>query len=168
MYRRFLLLAFLLIFSTNLRAEESVNQVELHSAFYQLPMSERDAGYVSKIIRNMADLNLAQLLWRKSEMEGMGRKINHVHPLRFLGHVYSHPEHVKHLDAIHKSSFKWRHFVDGLVGRMKEEMKRDNLLTHVEAFSELIGVDPALVMQYLLAHKWEGLVVQLIRIKKTD
>ena len=94
--------------------------------FFELPVSEEEKMLIRKIITNMADKNVVQLLLEKKSMERKGDRIHPVHPMRFAGIVLTDPNLKRCMKAITKSTFKWNGFLDGYEKRMKEEARAEN------------------------------------------
>src|SRR5580700_7786338 len=57
--------------------------------FYQLPLPEKEKPIIDDIFTTMADKNIFQLAMMKSRMEKKGKKVEHIHPLRFFGYILS-------------------------------------------------------------------------------
>ena len=110
----------------------------------------------------MADKNLIQLVFEKNAIEKKGKKINHVHPLRFMGYILSNPELKSDVRAIKKSSFKWDAFVDGFAKRMKEELSHENVYQHIPGFAMEIGTTAKHVEEYVRKKDFEGLIRSLL------
>lgn len=133
--------------------EAEPNSVEL---FYKLPLHDWERDIIYKIIDTMARDNVIKLGLKRKSMEKKGRKIRHVHPLRFLGHIYA-DRHLKScMREISRSSFKWNGFIDGMKDRVKEEEARGNLYQYVPGFAEVIKGDQGKIRHYLEKHDWDG------------
>jgi len=140
-------------------AEDVQPEVDL---FQTLPISHSERETISFIITNMAEKNIFELAFDKKKMEEKGKRINHVHPLRFIGHIFSRHDLKKNMKRIKKSSFKWDAFMDGVARRMKEENSKNNLLMYVSGFAKSLGVNPDKVTYYIQKKDWEGLVRYLM------
>ena len=137
------------------------SQVPVES-FYLLPITKREEKIIARIITTMSDNSLYKLLWKKGEMERLGDQIHHVHPLRFLGAIFSKQKLKASMRTVRRSYFKWNGFMNGLNGRMDEEMRNDNIYPHLEGFAEYVNVDVDSVAHYIKRHDWEGLANFLI------
>ncbi len=126
--------------------------------FYQLPITEKEKRLINIIITTMAEKNILQLALVKRSMEKKGKKIDHVHPMRFLGYILSSSELRGCLRTIKKSSFKWDAFVGGFGRRMKEEYSNNNLYVHIPGFCQQVGGNPDVVTRYIHKKDWEGLI----------
>ncbi|GAB4189476.1 MAG: hypothetical protein Tsb0015_10190 [Simkaniaceae bacterium] len=126
--------------------------------FYKLAISETDKINVSKLIKKLADRNVIELLWHKKEMTRLGDKIEHLHPLRFIGYIYSRPDLIKCMKTISQNSFKWHAFVDGFAGGMDKEAKRNNLIAYLPGFCRETGAEENAIRNFISKHQWEELL----------
>jgi hypothetical protein len=129
--------------------------------YYQLPLNDKEKRTIRKIFTNMAEKNIIQLALEKRTMEKKGKSVNHVHPLRFIGYIFS-CDLKNCMRKIAKSSFKWDAFVDGFSRRMKEELANNNLYKHIPGFCQEVGANPEEVTRFIDKKDWEGLVKSLI------
>lgn len=130
--------------------------------FSDLPIVDWEKKVIAHIVTNMADKNVFELLLEKRDMESKGRQINHVHPLRFIGYVFSEPRLKRAMKVIKKNPFKWDGFINGFAGRMREEGARNNLARFIPGFAEHLQVDPAEVGPFIQRGDCDGLVRFLI------
>ncbi len=130
--------------------------------FYQLPLNDKEKRLIRTIFTTMAEKNIIQLALEKRTMEKKGKKVNHVHPLRFIGYIFSNPELKSCMRKIVKSSFKWDAFVDGFSRRMKEEYSNNNLYKHIPGFCQEVGANPDNISRFIDKKDWEGLVKSLL------
>src|SRR5581483_7360484 len=130
--------------------------------FYGLPLSDKEKRFIKSIISTMADKNLIQLVFEKSVLEKKGKRINHVHPLRFMGYILSNPDLKSDVKTIKKSSFKWDAFVDGFAKRMKEELAHGNVYQHIPGFALEIGTTAKHVEEYVNKKDFEGLIRSML------
>lgn len=132
-------------------------------AYAQLPINEEEKKLIYKLLHTMAKDNVFQLLMEKKKLEKIGKKINSVHPLRFLGTVFTN-QHLKEcMHEIKKSGFKWDNFIDGISDRMKEESGRNNLVPYLKGFCTTLQVSYDDVMSYIKGGDFEGLVKYLMK-----
>lgn len=138
------------------------NPANANEPFFQLPLNEKEKRLIKIIISTMADKNIIQLALEKRTLEKKGKKVNHVHPLRFIGYILSNHSLKENLRAIKKSSFKWDAFIDGFSKRMREELSNGNIYQHINGFASLVGSTPDHVKRYIDKKDWEGLVKSLL------
>ncbi len=130
--------------------------------FYEMPLLDWEMKTIHKIISSMAEKNVFQLALEKKTIEKKGKKIRHVHPLRFIGYIFGDAHLKRCMHEIKKSFFKWHSFIEGFSDKMKEEHRDDNLERYVPGFAESLGVSSTKVMQYIDDKDWEELVKFLL------
>ena len=130
--------------------------------FYTLPLGEKEKKMITELVSTIAEKNIFELLFKKRDLEKLGKKINHVHPMRFISYILSEPKLKKHLKEIRSSSFKWDHFIGGFANRMKEENSKNNLIPYVPGMADLLQIQQNLILNYLYAKDYKGMVKSLI------
>ncbi|MGL4348312.1 MAG: hypothetical protein ACRCSV_02490 [Chlamydiales bacterium] len=136
---------------SNSVVEESYNEL-----FF---IQQVDQNNIAKLIIQLGNWGIGRLLWHVKEMNRLGDRIRHVHPLSFLAYIYSQPELAKSMKLINSSYFKRKEFITGLSEKMEIEAERDNLLPYVKNFSEKIGCDRwEDISIFIDRHDWIGLL----------
>ncbi len=130
--------------------------------FYQLPLTDKEKRLIRAIFTTMAHKNIVELALLKRTMEKKGKKVNHVHPLRFVGYLFGNPELKSCMKKIQKSSFKWDAFVAGFARRMKEELAVNNIHQFIPGFCIEVGAHPDVITRYIEHKEWESLVKSLL------
>jgi len=153
---------------------EVVEEEMAKDAYSQLLITDEEIQIIYEIIDTIAKSNVAKLLVNQSEMEEKGRKISQVHPMKFLGVVFSNPHLKKCMAKIHDgaflNSFKWSGFFDGssnqkgFAQKMDEEAKKNNLLKYVPGFAKAVKASPDQIRVFILKKEWEKLVKYLIKL----
>lgn len=132
-----------------------VNQYET------LPLTAEEKEKIGEILMTLAENNVFQLLFQKKRLERLGHEIHHVHPVRFMGTVFSDPRLVYCMRSIRRSSFKWDGFLDGFIERIQDEAKAGNLNDYIPGLAEALHLK-AQDLQYFVDQKnFEGLIVFL-------
>lgn len=126
--------------------------------FNELPLDGNERKLINKIITTMAEKNIFSLLLEKKSLESKGKKIEHVHPLRFLGYIFGDQNLKSCMRSIRKSHFKWSNFIDGLARRLEEESIRGNLLPYLSGFAQTVQCDAEGARGFLERRDWDGLV----------
>lgn len=130
--------------------------------FYALRLTSDDCHNISKLIKNMADMNLWELLKKSKDMKKLGRKIEPVHPLRFLGHIFSTHDLKKRMPKIKDSHFKWVKFTEGLCDRLSKEARNNNLNRFIPGFAQTTGCSEAMIEDFIRRHDWHGMLDYLM------
>jgi len=136
------------------------------SPYETLHISTEDRQKIGAILVTMAENNVFKLLFEKKRLERLGYEVNHVHPIRFLGTVFSDPRLVHCLRKIRTSGFKWDGFIDGFSQRFKQEVKAGNIDKYIPSFAASLGVNPEDVQAYVNYRDYEGLVLFLLEKKR--
>ena len=135
--------------------------------FYSLPMSQTDQKSIYELIESMGSLGYLGLLRKKKKMEKLGDKVHHVHPLRFIGYIYSHPYLKNNMGKIMGDILKRRGFLnghwkrEGFAQRMTKEMNHNNLIHYIPGFAQSVGVDENEISRFFHRHNWKGLLYYL-------
>jgi adenine specific DNA methylase Mod len=130
-------------------------------AYSQLPLTEEEAETIGDIIETVGNTYWAALGLKQWSLRDKEKKIKHVHPLRFLGEIFSNADLKLCMRKIRKSDLKWDGFMKGLIPNM-EEVKERNLLQHIGGFCKVVGADPEKVRGFVKKSNWAGLVEYLI------
>jgi len=131
-------------------------------AFYELPLSEHEKKLINELIRNMSEKSIWGLLFKKREMERLGKRVNHVHPMRFISFILADPRLKHYLKDVSTSSFKWDHFIDGLSKRLKEEAAHDNLTPYIAGMAHQLKFDPKRLAAFIQDKDYEGMVKAIL------
>lgn len=137
--------------------------------FYALPISQTDQNNIYDLIKTMGSSGYWDLLKKKKKMEKLGDKVHHVHPLRFIGYIYSHPHLKEHMAKIMDDIFKRRGFLnghgkkEGFAQRMSKEMHHNNIMHYLPGFSQSLGISESEISHFFHQHDWEGLLRHLIK-----
>ena len=127
-----------------------------------LPISVEEKQKIGRILMTMAENNVFKLLFEKKYLERLGREVNHVHPLRFIGTVFSDPRLVHCMFQIRKSGFKWDGFIDGFRDRLVEEIRANNVNTYLPGLAKALNVSSEDLLAYVRYKDAEGLVLYLM------
>lgn len=134
-----------------------------HQSFFHLPLLEQDKKNIKIIIKTMAEKGLVKLLFDRRYLERKGDQVNYVHPLRFIGYIFSNQELKSCMRKIKESRFKWNEFISGFSRRMEEEYAVDNLQYYIPEFIEQVHPKhPERIKIFIEEKAWEGLIANLL------
>jgi hypothetical protein len=132
-------------------------------SFYQLPLLEEDKENIRIIIETMAEKTLVELAFKQRHLEKKGDQVNYIHPLRFIGYIFSDEKLKKCMYQIKASRFKWKEFIKGFSRRMDEEYDIDNLIHFIPEFVEQVHPrHPERMEDFIRKKSWEELVADLL------
>lgn len=137
---------------------QTLQDIPAEDPFLELPIDDNEKKIISSIIITMAEKNVIKLGLMRRTLEKKGKRIHHVHPLRFLGYIFSTPHLKTSMNKIKRSGFKWDGFIDGLSKKMRDEAGDNNLVRYVPGFSRFLNIESEQVMKYIHRQDWEGLV----------
>ena len=143
-------------------SDDSGKTAESIDPFYTLRLTPDDCKNISTLIENMADLNLFSLLRKSKQMKKLGRKLEPVHPLRFLGWIFSNPELKKRMPKIQNSYFRWSKFTEGLFGRLSREARDGNIDPFIPGFAHLVCRSCVSIEEKADCGDWAGMLDELM------
>ncbi len=146
-----------------LPSQVSTPPAPANDPFDALPLTPTDQRKIHTLIHNMGTLSLPRLFTMQSEMKRIGDDIQNVHPLRFLGYIFQHPQLPNNMETISNNPFKWSPFIQGLA----ENFNRDasNLPECKIGFARTLNINPADIEPFFASSNWEGMVKFLIEVK---
>lgn len=131
--------------------------------YYELAVSGDERGKIHRLIDKLGNESLYHLLLKKREMERLGDEIDHVHPMRFLGVIFSNGHLKKSMKGVYDSSFKWNRFISGLSKKLKRNKRNGNVFQYSEGLAADTGKDAGEIRKKLNQEDWSGLVKYLMR-----
>lgn len=160
-FYKYLLLVFILL-STSLFASTTRN--------YHPAPSQSQQNDIYKIISTLPK-NPATLAAESGEMKRAGKRIENVHPFRFLQHIFTNEELKAAVATIEKTKSgplgkPWREFLGGLEKSLKEEAAKDNLTPFIAEFAASVKVNPDEVHAVISKSDWKGLVKVMLKIPR--
>ncbi len=149
----------------NIGFQEMVTELSQTPNFFQLLAEPKDKEkkLIEEILRTMARESKGKLLLKATSLYSKGKKIDRVHPLSFLGFVFTHPELPNCMRQIREDTFKWWQFMDGIKKRLAEESNRNGLAPYLSSFCYLLKLDESHVRHLVDKGKWEDFVVFILK-----
>lgn len=148
--------------------EDASNAPDIVDLYVALPITQDEADTIYKIVDTVANTNVLKLAIKQGDLEKKGKKVQGVHPLKFLGTIFANPFLKSCMREIEDSYFKWDGFVygpsgnDGLANRLSLESDKNNMLPYLPGFCQAVKANPDAVRSYIQKRDWEGLVRYLI------
>jgi hypothetical protein len=167
--RKYFFLLAILVFIASVKLQgEGISQegrILNHAlAYIQLPLNPEESKIIGEIIETVGNTYWAGLAVKQWSLREKEKKIKHVHPLRFLGEIFSNANLKSCMRKIEKSSLKWGGFMKGLTPNMEKEFKCNNLLQYVDDFCQAVKADPDKVKIYIQKNDWTQLIKYLINV----
>lgn len=138
---------------------------------YQIPVTLSEKKDISYIVNTLGMSSLTKIAKLKSHLKKAGKRIDHVHPLRFLMCIFTDEPMKASMQSIQNRSWVWGEFMSGLKTSLEEESVRDNLkLEFLYDFAAQLGVGVEVIYPPIFHHQWNDLVRTLINVipRSTD
>lgn len=138
--------------------------------------SGREREIIYEIITTVARTGWIHLGIKKEHIENLGAQIGHLHPLIFLGVIFSHVELKDCMIDIFNSSLKRSRFMHGgLTSNLDREARKKNLKNHLDDFAEKVRAPKEKLLEFfergeqdldknIDSKKWEEMVEYLIHV----
>jgi len=130
---------------------------------YQASVSTKERKDIGYIINTLGFSSLVQINKNKSALNQAGKRIDHVHPLRFLMTVFT-DEHMKaSIHAMQNRGWVWGEFSGGIKDSLENEANSGNMRDEfIQDFAAQVNIDQALIAPLIQAHDWNQLIKILI------
>lgn len=131
---------------------------------YFVPLKPSEAELIRGIVVPMAYDSLPSLASKRSEIKKKGKKVNHLHPFRFLEAIFTDEEMKAAVHAIRdRIRWIWDGFLDGVKGSLTEEEAKGNVKPeHIQDFAQRVQIDVNLIIPPIQEHRWEDFVNILV------
>lgn len=130
---------------------------------YEVSVKKEEKKDLAYIITALAYDSLISIATSTSSINKAGKRIDHLHPYRFLMTIFTDQELIAAAHAIRdRGGLPWSGFLDGITGSLTNEAAHDNLLQYTSDFASKVKIDPALILPLLKSGKWTEFVNVLI------
>lgn len=133
---------------------------------YEVKISQNEKEDIYYIVTTLGRGSLKKLLSAKSSLKKAGTRVDHVHPLRFIGCIFSDEEmKVGILQIKERGGWVAKEFFNGLYDSLTTEANLQNIKNeHVTDFAKYLELDPNLISTSIQNKDWKGLINTLIEI----
>lgn len=130
--------------------------------YYYTPDAE-DLYHIDFIVTTMANQSEASLLFKRSQIESVGKKIEHIHPLKLLQIIFTDEKLKVGMRNIKKKTLVWPSFRSGLSGSLEEERCIGNMdEEYLYLFCEAVDLDLCSVLPLYQKGAWKEFLDTLI------
>ena len=129
---------------------------------FEAGITQANAADITYILRTLANSSLPRIKAEESSLKKAGQRIDDIHPLHFLGYIFSNEELKVCARNIKGRSWVWKGFLNGSVVTLTEEQGKNNVLPHLNEFAARVNIDANLILPSLQAGRWEKFVTTLI------
>lgn len=109
---------------------------------YVSQLNAQEQGDIRYIITFLANNHILKIAAHRNELETIGERIDHVHPLNFLGYAFSNEELKICFRNIRSKGWIWGDFIGGIKESLMSESKVENIKDgHIRDFSKKVSCD---------------------------
>jgi hypothetical protein len=131
---------------------------------YLAEVTSAEKNDIRYILSTLANKNLAEIFLAKEKLEAAGSRVDLIHPLRFLSIIFAEDEFLVYIHNIRKKGIVWGHFFKGLKNCLSAEAEIKNMKEeYVCHFSQIVKINPNLIMRAVAEQQWEDFVDLLIK-----
>lgn len=131
---------------------------------YNAPVTKSEKKDIHYIITTLARDSLISIGTSESSLKKAGKRINHIHPLRFLIIAFSDEELKAGVHGIRdRTSWISNGFFDGIGKSFSEEKAKQNLKPEfIKDFANILQVDINAITPFIQQSKWKDFINFLI------
>lgn len=128
-------------------------------------VTDEEKAEISYIINTLSNTSYGKLLLLKGELETAGKQIDHLHPLRHLGAIFTDEQLKVGIRNMRKKTMVWKSYVNGLTQTLGQEAQRGNVTeTQLQDFAHTVAIDPAVVLKTFQDQRWKEFIEQLVDV----
>ena len=126
--------------------------------YKDLTCTDQDKANIFELITAMAENGKLSLLLKQSYLKNIGAQINHVHPMKFLGAIFSNPRLKECMVEIFDDYFKRNGFMDGLGPSLTREADKGKIEPYLNDFAAEVKIPADKLRPFFQSRDWEELV----------
>lgn len=136
---------------------------EKQVSYLELPRTFEDEKKIDDLISTIGiHGKIDLLLHHEKRLNKMGDELRYIHPFRFVGYIFSHPNLKEHMGLIFDDYFKRTHFVKDYGQTMDIYDLRNKLYLYLDDFANELDISVDKIKPYIDNKDWEGLLRFLI------
>lgn len=125
-------------------------------SYSKLICTEEDKALISELISTLSESSKFSLLMKQSHLRQLGAQINHVHPFKFLGAIFSNPRLKIGMRNVFDDYFKRSGFMEGLGPSLTREASKNKLIQYLDEFAAEVNVDKNQLRSLFGNKNWSG------------
>ncbi len=145
------------------RAEKKTTQTQLTSSNFKIEVTQEHAVIIDEIITTMGNSSVIGLGFKRGHLHALGKKIDGIGSLQFLGYIFSQEKLKKHMINIRKSSMKWNGFMDGIKPGLNKIEETKELYVDLPGFASTLKVATDPLVKKAEERDWNGFVSYLVK-----
>ncbi len=130
---------------------------------FVLSVDQKKGAVIEELITTMGTSSVLGLGFKKNHLRSLGKQLDGLGALHFLGYIFSRADLKKHMVAIHTSPLKWGGFMDGIKPGLTREANSKELFEKLPGFATMVKVDHEPLKQMAEKQDWEGFVAFLVK-----
>jgi hypothetical protein len=135
----------------------------LVSEEFVLTVSQERAKIIEEIVVTMGETSVPMLVFKKSHLEDLSKKLKGMGSFNFLGYIFTHPELKEHMKEIADSSWKF----NGIMKSIRKGFDRDKaagtIWEQIPGFARFLGVTEERLILFAEESEWDELVQYLVK-----
>ena len=93
---------------------------------YTTPISSDEKKQINYVIETLGNSSLIAIARMSSALEKAGKEVDHIHPLQFLGYIFSNEKLKAAMHSIRDRGWIWDKFSKGVKSGLEEEANNNN------------------------------------------
>ena len=147
-------------------ADDGYHQRQAISAVdsgFEVNVTLAEAKVIEELLTTMSDSSVVSLLFKKSYLRKIAKKLRPVSSTQFLGYVFERPHLVKKMRNVYKSSLKWNNFTRSIVRGLKKEAQT-SLFDDIAYFAKHTQSNKNILHQLAKEEKWNDFIVHVLEM----
>lgn len=131
---------------------------------YKKSVSASEKEDISYVVNTLGMSPLSKIATSKSSLKKAGKRIENIHPLKFLLSIFSDDKTRASIHAMRDRTWVWEEFFDGLRDSLTEESGKGNLTdAQIQDFSSKLGIDANQAIPILDSRDWNQFIKFLLK-----
>ncbi len=131
--------------------------------YYELPLTRQNEDHIHELIEKLSKKPLAKLALQSKRMYQLGNLVEGVHPLRFIGFVFTHNHLRECMRDVRKNLVKWQYFAGGCKEKLDYYADHGGLQPYIAGFCHQTQANRESIEYYIDHRDWEGLLRMFFR-----
>jgi hypothetical protein len=132
-------------------------------SYQELPRTQDDEVKIDELITTLGSngkINL--LLYHEKRLRKIGDELRYLHPFKFLGYIFSHPNLKTHMKDVYEDYFKRTNFIKDLSQTLDMYDLRNKVYIYLDNFSSEVNIPQDKIKIYIDKKDWNGLLKFLV------
>lgn len=143
--------------------DKKTTPTQLTSNTFKIEVTQEHAVIIDEIITTMGNSSVIGLGFKRGHLHALGKKIDGIGSLQFLGYIFSQENLKKHMINIRKSSMKWNGFMDGIKPGLNKIEATKELYVDLPGFASTLKVATDPLVKKAEERDWNGFVSYLVK-----